>query len=129
MSLFRLLAYKFDLTMKFKLIFFYIFFQSIIVEAQIANYQLLKQQFSYQREFKFEKIVLPNVNIFNQREETIVASNPIPKAYNYEHLAFFCKLEVKIESVTKLPIKFRLGDFQYIEKLEGKPYSPFLIGN
>ena len=113
--------------MKFKLIFIYIFFQSIISEAQITDYQLLKQQFNYQREFNFEKIQLPNINIFSPVEKTVIAYNQVPKAYNYEHLAFFCKLEVQIETITKNPIKFRLGDVQYIEKLEGKPYSPFLI--
>ena len=113
--------------MKFKLIFIYIFFQSIISEAQVTDYQLLKNQFNYEEEFTFDEIQLPNINIFNQQETTLIANNPVPKVYNYEHLAFFCKLEVKIESVTKLPIRFRLGDVQYIEKLEGKPYSPFLI--
>ena len=114
--------------MKFKLIFIYIFFQSIISEAQITDYQLLKNQFNYQREFKFEKIQLPSINILSQEETTVIAlNNQVPKVYNYDHLAFFCKLEVQIESITKVPIKFRLGDVQYIEKLEGKPYSPFLI--
>ncbi len=113
--------------MKFKLIFIYIFFQSIIAEAQVADYQLLKQQFNYQRAFTFEKILLPSIDVFSPVKPTVVARNQVPKVYNYEQLAFFCKLEVKIENITKLPIKFRLGDFQYIEKLEGKPYSPFLI--
>jgi hypothetical protein len=113
--------------MKFKLIFIYIFFQSIVSYAQINNYQLLKQQFNYQEEFIFEKIQLPNINIFSPIKKTVIAHKQVPKAYNYDDLAFFCKLEVKIENVTKVPIKFRLGDFQYIEKLEGKPYSPFLI--
>ena len=113
--------------MKLKFVFIYIFFQSIIAEAQTGNYPLLKQQFNYQREFQFNKIQLPSIDLFSPIEETVMTYNQVPKAYSYEHLAFFCKLEVQIENVTKLPIKFRLGDVQYIEKLEGKPYSPFLI--
>jgi len=37
-----------------------------------------------------------------------------------KHLAFFCRVEVKLEKSTKLPIKFRLGDVQYVDWLEGK---------
>ena len=44
----------------------------------------------------------------------------VPKAYNYQELAFFCKLEVKMEKSTKLPIKVRLGDVDYVDWLEGK---------
>lgn len=46
-------------------------------------------------------------------------------AYQYDNLAFFCKIEVKLEKQTKLPIKFRLGEVNYTERLEGKPYSVF----
>ncbi|MBX2870679.1 MAG: hypothetical protein KTR30_01225 [Saprospiraceae bacterium] len=43
-----------------------------------------------------------------------------PRAWSYQDLAFFCKLEVKLEKATKLPIKFRLGEVQYAENREGK---------
>ena len=38
----------------------------------------------------------------------------------YEHLGFFCKVELRLEQKNKLPIKFRLGEVQYVERLEGK---------
>lgn len=44
----------------------------------------------------------------------------LPKAWKYEELAFFCRLEVKMEKAAKFPIKFRLGEVQYVEKMEGK---------
>lgn len=44
----------------------------------------------------------------------------VPKVYNYHELAFFCKLEVKMEKNAKLPIKVRLGDVDYVDWLEGK---------
>ena len=44
----------------------------------------------------------------------------VPKVYNYKELAFFCKLEVKMEKNAKLPIKVRLGDVDYVDWLEGK---------
>lgn len=49
---------------------------------------------------------------------------PIPKAYCYEDLAIFCKLEVKLEKKFKFPVKIRLGEVNYVEMLEGKPYTP-----
>ena len=35
-------------------------------------------------------------------------------------LPFFCDLELKLEASTKMPVKFRLGEVQAVEKLEGK---------
>lgn len=46
-------------------------------------------------------------------------------AYNYDDLAIFCKLEVKMEKAAGIPVKFRLGEVNYVERLEGKPYSIF----
>lgn len=43
-----------------------------------------------------------------------------PKSYCYRDLAFFCKVEVQLEKASKIPVKFRLGDVQYVDWLEGK---------
>jgi len=43
-----------------------------------------------------------------------------PDIYQYEELAFFCKWEVKLEQAARIPVKFRLGDVQYVDWLEGK---------
>ncbi|MEM7106353.1 MAG: hypothetical protein AAF502_24705 [Bacteroidota bacterium] len=48
----------------------------------------------------------------------------LPKAWCYEDLAIFCKLEVKLEKTFNLPVKFRIGEVNYAEQREGKPYSP-----
>lgn len=37
-----------------------------------------------------------------------------------DHLAFFCKLEVKTDRKANMPIRFRLGTVQYVDQLEGK---------
>lgn len=44
----------------------------------------------------------------------------IPQAYCYNELAFFCKLEVKIEKKINFPFKFRLGTVDHTDYLEGK---------
>lgn len=40
----------------------------------------------------------------------------IPK----DHLAFFCRIELHLEKATRMPIKFRLGSVDYVDRLEGK---------
>jgi hypothetical protein len=49
----------------------------------------------------------------------------VRNVYNYEDLAIFCRLEVKAERAAGFPVKFRLGEVNYVEQLEGKPYSIF----
>lgn len=44
----------------------------------------------------------------------------LPAAWCYRDLAFFCKLEVKMEKAARFPVKFRLGDVEYVDRLEGK---------
>jgi hypothetical protein len=45
---------------------------------------------------------------------------PVPQAWCYSDLAFFCKIEVKMEKAIRFPVKFRLGDVGYVDRLEGK---------
>ncbi|MEL7220217.1 MAG: hypothetical protein AAGJ93_02795 [Bacteroidota bacterium] len=44
----------------------------------------------------------------------------MPSTYCVAELAFFCRLEVQMEKATKIPIRFRLGNVQYVDYLEGK---------
>lgn len=118
--------------MKYIVIIVLFIWQNNFCLAQTNEYQLLKKQLNYTNNAKLYRLELPTIIQLNQQEpenNTIIENyTPVPKVYNYEELAFFCKLEVQMEKSTKIPIRFRLGDVQYIEKLEGKPYSPFLIG-
>jgi len=43
-----------------------------------------------------------------------------PLGYCADDLAFFCRLEVKLEKATIMPVRFRLGSTQYVDYLEGK---------
>ena len=44
----------------------------------------------------------------------------MPAAFDYQELAVFCKLEYKMEKVFKFPVKIRLGEVHYTERMEGK---------
>ncbi|MBY0482193.1 MAG: hypothetical protein K2Q21_12610 [Chitinophagaceae bacterium] len=47
----------------------------------------------------------------------------VPSDLYTKHLAFFCKKELQLEKLTKIPMKFRLGNIEYVDKLEGKNSS------
>lgn len=55
-----------------------------------------------------------------------LAAAPVPSAWNYQDLAFFCKLEVKMEKAFQFPVKVRLGEVQMVERMEGKLKTHFL---
>src|SRR4051794_11716724 len=44
----------------------------------------------------------------------------LPDFATTHKFAFFCKQELKLERATKIPFKFRLGNIQYCDWLEGK---------
>jgi hypothetical protein len=46
---------------------------------------------------------------------------PVPVAFYSNHTGYFCKKELQLERVTRLPLRIRLGSVAYTDKLEGKP--------
>jgi len=43
-----------------------------------------------------------------------------PRIYNYHEIGIFCKLDVKLDKASKLPIRFRLGTQEIVDRKEGK---------
>ena len=46
-------------------------------------------------------------------------------SYYHDGLGVFCKAENRIQDVSKIPFKFRLGSVQYVDWLESKPNTDF----
>lgn len=64
--------------------------------------------------------LLPLSSFFQPRISISKYNNPTLPKYSVDQLPFFCKMEVKMEKKTKVPVKIRLGEVQYTEKMEGK---------
>jgi hypothetical protein len=50
-------------------------------------------------------------------QQSIIKTDP---AHAYKHLGVICKWEYRLEQAVRFPVKFRLGEYHYVQKLEGK---------
>jgi hypothetical protein len=44
----------------------------------------------------------------------------LPENYYSTHIGFFCRKELQLEKITKIPFRIRLGNLDYVNTLEGK---------
>ena len=61
---------------------------------------------------------------FQQQFKTVVPAN-----FSCTQLGFFCKKELKFETATKIPLRFRLGSLQFNDWMEGKKNAGILPAN
>ena len=113
----------------FKILILFLFFGINSAHAQVGlhiensteSFQLRKHVLNipsiYPTFILYSDYSFQNPLTFNSNLNNIIQQ---PKIYDYHNLALFCKLEVQLEKATKFPVKFRLGDVEYVDQLEGK---------
>jgi hypothetical protein len=78
------------------------------IAAQSKNVDTIK--------IKEKKLLSINVNSAIITPVTFVLS----KDHYSKDLSFFCRKELQIEKITRIPFRFRLGSVEYCDKMEGK---------
>lgn len=69
---------------------------------------------------------IPNID-FNLKKEEEIPTQKLQPTWSFSesnvydtHFGFFCKVEVKLDKVSKMQTRFRLGSVDYVNGLEGK---------
>jgi hypothetical protein len=74
--------------------------------------------------YGFKKDGLPSIKLTINNFPLVippVSYSLISPAYYTQNFGFFCKKELQVEKLTKIPFRFRLGSMQQCDWLEGKP--------
>ncbi|KAA3636331.1 MAG: hypothetical protein DWQ02_08455 [Bacteroidetes bacterium] len=82
--------------------------------------QELKSPITASLKISSKKFVFPSITPVSELQEFPSLKQKLLAPYSVKDLAFFCRLEVKLEKKIGLPFKFRLGEVQYTERMEGK---------
>lgn len=94
----------------------------------VKHLSILESAFTKTRDTGFNKITykiqslkpaLPTINKFSVGISPVSYSLISPNYYT-QNFGFFCKRELQLEKVTKIPFKFRLGSVQQCDWMEGK---------
>ncbi len=93
----------------------------IFISINKAYFATLKKQNSnWIKDLEIIKtnITTPLLSINQSAPYSIISSN-----FYTQNFGFFCKKELLLEKITKVPFKFRLGSVQQCDWMEGKPNS------
>ncbi len=75
----------------------------------------------------FQPITLPHSvsPVTHEPFATKLMKSPVSPDFYPRGLGFFCKQEIKLEKLTKIPFRFRLGSVAQCDRMEGKPNSGY----
>ena len=73
---------------------------------------------------QYSQLKIKNYELKTAAQTVVQSAKPqaVPLAFSIESLPFFCKIEYKMGLNAKFPLKFRLGDVQMVDELEGKKH-------
>lgn len=114
----------------FKILFIACFLNAPAAMAQVGLNPNHFVEFSLHSATIYQPVFHPRLSVLNSdifyksfpRGDDFNLNSTIsfPKLYTYDDLALFCKVEVRLEKAATFPVKFRLGDVNYVDQLEGK---------
>ena len=71
------------------------------------------------KEFQYENRIRIDYSLKINHAGFLFNTRILPSVYA-EYLGFFCKKEIQLEKLTSVPLRFRLGSLDYVDRLEGK---------
>lgn len=54
------------------------------------------------------------------QEQVLYGARRATPVFSLQDLAFFCRIEWRLEKAVRFPIRIRLGEVQYVDQMEGK---------
>lgn len=99
-----------------------IFGQNMVASGLSLNYM------SYQKRVetfkpKFSPRLVLGYSDCTPRHEQFLRVNPVASSYYTNSLGLICLTELKLDKITPLPIRLRLGSLEYVNWMEQKPNS------
>lgn len=87
----------------------------MIFVVKTASAQQISLKYSASKDFKN----IPSL-YFSPLRNKNSSLHPVSANFYVKNLGFFCKQELRLEAITKIPFRFRLGSVNYCDWMEGK---------